>query len=136
MMKKNSLLILGIIVLLLLSTSMTVSASSASNIGRNQWTGNATINEDGTMDVGLPDKNLEDVEIWIDKKGGDVISLLQALAQPFMLAVMIIGVFMTVAGGKKARAGGIFMVIFSGIGLAGILFAPEVMDIFITWIAS
>lgn len=130
-LKRNNLFIIAIIIAILLGSTVSAFAEP-----RSQWSREATVTEDGTFDIGLPDATMEDAEVWVERKGGDIISLLQTIANPLMIIVFIFGIFLAVAGGRKSRPAGIFMMIFSAIGLAGALFAPEFMDFFLNWVAS
>lgn len=103
---------------------------------RNIFERESTLSRDGSFDVGLPDKTMEDAEGWIDRKGNDVISFLQTGSQSYLIIIFIIGALLAATGGKRMRPSGFLMMILAIVSQGVIMYAPELMDFFQNWIAS
>lgn len=137
MMKMNKKLMVILIVLFLLTLSSAVNAETVEteNTSRDIWTNDQTI-INNKYDVGLPNKDLDDLGEHIDRKGNEVVGFLMRISQPVMLVAMIIGIFLVVIGGRKGRSTGVAMIIFSIIGYTAVLFAPEIMQFVQSWMIS
>ncbi|MDF2879525.1 MAG: hypothetical protein K0R54_82 [Clostridiaceae bacterium] len=100
---------------------------------------NAEVDEDSIADGGLPEVTIDQVEEWVDRKGFDLVGLAQTFAQPFAILVFIICGFLALFGlfgNSQLFARGIFGVIFVVIVYACILYAPELLDISMSWLKS
>lgn len=87
----------------------------------------------------VPNVQVQEVESWIDRKGGDVIRVLQKFAQPFSVIIFISGAIMSLFGifgnGKMFWKGVI------GMGIAVvmytvILYSPEILDFLQVWLST
>lgn len=85
---------------------------------------------------GLPTASSEEVANYAERKGFEVVNILQRFAEPFMIIIFIIGAFMFLLGlaskGPAMRAG-LFMMLFSCVCYAGVKYAPTIMDAFVNW---
>lgn len=74
---------------------------------------------------------------WILRKGDELISILQTIAQPFCLLFFIVGCFMCLIGTVTKRAGaGLTTMISSALIYAAILYASVFVNIGVNFIAS
>lgn len=91
------------------------------------------------LDPGIPEVSTEDVSNWVDKKGFEIVGVLQRFVQPFAIIVMIGCAFMVmigVFGNSKLMTNG-----FIGMGIAMtiyvvVLYTPEIMDWFLAWVRT
>lgn len=97
------------------------------------------IETDNPKDDGLPDASIDDINDWIDRKGFEIIGILQKFVQPFSVIVFIGCAILTLIGafgnGRLVSAGLLGMVI-ALIMYAIVIFAPEIMDVFLNWVRS
>lgn len=102
---------------------------------------NDTIFESSTSisDPGLPSASSGQVANHLERKGFEVVDILQRFGEPFMIIIFILGAFMFVGGfitkSPVSRAG-VSMMLFSCICYAGVKYAPLIMDAFTKWIKS
>lgn len=92
---------------------------------------------DGGAD--LPKTSTQDINNWSERKGFEIVSILQKFAQPFCIVTFICGAIMAVAGAlfnKRLVPTGLGAMAISGFVYAAILFAPDILDNFIYWIRS
>lgn len=86
---------------------------------------------------GLPSVKVDEASSWIERKGMDVVEMLQVFIQPFAIIMFIFGALMTLIGaignGKMVAKGLIAMMIAS-VMYAVVLFAPQLMDFFLAWV--
>lgn len=102
---------------------------------------NDTVFESSTSisDPGLPSASSGQIATHLEKKGFELVDILQRFGEPFMIIIFILGAFMFVGGliakGPASRSG-IAMMLFSCICYAGVKYAPLIMDVFTKWIKS
>ena len=83
--------------------------------------------------------SMEDASAWGERKMYEIVELLQRWVQPFAIIIFIICSFLILFGAiGNGRLLGIGM---TGIALtllvyAGVLFAPEILNFFSSWVAS
>jgi hypothetical protein len=90
-------------------------------------------------DGGLPKTTIEDAENWVDRKGFELIHLLQKFAQPFAIIIFILSAFTSLVGafGNSHLVGrGFFGMFIAVIMYAVALYAPELMDAAVGWLTS
>lgn len=88
---------------------------------------------------GLPEVTIDQASDWAERKGGDIISLLQRIVQPLSTIIFIACAFLTLVGafGNSQLVGrGIFGMFVSVIMYAVVLYAPELMDFVLAWLKS
>lgn len=90
-------------------------------------------------DAGLPDVTVDDMSIWTERKGFEIIGFLQKFIQPFAIVIFIFSAIITLIGalgnGKQVSRGIVGMFI-SLIMYVVVLYAPEIMDVFLNWVRS
>ena len=90
-------------------------------------------------DPGLPVVTVDDMSTWTEKKGFEVIGFLQKFIQPFAIIIFIISGVIALTGvlgdGRQVSKGLIGMFI-ALIMYVVVLYAPEIMDIFLNWVQS
>lgn len=132
-MKKNSLFILVVIMILLLSLSNFYIYADDNNV----FTEGETI-RDG-LDLGLGNQTIDDVSGWVDKKGFEIVILLQRFIQPLSVITFIacsIMVLIGALGNGRMMSGGIWGMIMSMIMYAVVLYAADIMDLFLKWVKA
>lgn len=153
-MKKNIILITILVLLLSFSTiSFAEENGPSSRPPSNSYTeenepssdenlgfrNNMFVDNGEMIDAGLPTVTTDDITDWADKKGFEIIGFLQKIAQPFAIVVFIGNAFMALLGilgnGHLVSKGFIGMLI-ALIVYAVVLYAPEIMDIFLGWVSS
>lgn len=153
-MKKNIILITILVLLLSFSTiSFAEENGPSSRPPSNSYTeenepssdenlgfrNNMFVDNGEMIDAGLPTVTTDDITDWADRKGFEIIGLLQKIAQPFAIVVFIGSAFMALLGilgnGHLVSKGFIGMLI-ALIVYAVVLYAPEIMDIFLGWVSS
>ncbi|PLS19669.1 hypothetical protein CVD28_04435 [Bacillus sp. M6-12] len=80
-----------------------------------------------------------EAEKWAERKGFEVVHLLQKVVQPFAIIIFILSAFMSLAGsfGNSQLVGrGIFGMFIAVIMYAVVLYAPEIMDSVLGWLTS
>lgn len=138
-MKHFSLITL---ILTLLMTSMTTQilfASSDTDIKENQSSidEHIQIREDGS--VQMTRTEADDFTSRFEQKGYEIINFLRRISQPLAILAFLIGALMIVAGqitGSRMKNTGMMVLLFTAISYAGIVFAPEILDAFISWIRT
>lgn len=87
--------------------------------------------------VNMPNVKIEQVNDFVDRKGSDVVGVLQKFGQPFMIALFIVGIFMTILGAVTKGSGmlkGLIVMILAVFLYAGINAAPEILDFGQDWL--
>ena len=88
------------------------------------------------IDPGLPSVSSDQIAAYGERKGGELIEILQVWFQPFLVILFIVGAVMVVLGlifrGPLTKSG-FAVLLFSSISYAVIMFAPEIMDAFLSW---
>jgi len=91
------------------------------------------------IDDGLPTVTTDDITDWADRKGFEIIGFLQKIAQPFAIVVFIGSAFMSlfgILGNGHLVSKGVTGMIIAVIIYAVVLYAPEIMDIFLAWVKN
>lgn len=91
------------------------------------------------IDDGLPKATTDDIVDWADRKGFEIVGLLQKIAQPFAIMVFIGSAFMSlfgILGNGHLVSKGVTGMIIAVIIYAVVLYAPEIMDIFLAWVKN
>lgn len=91
------------------------------------------------IDDGLPKATTDDIVDWADRKGFEIVGLLQKIAQPFAIIVFIGSAFMSlfgILGNGHLVSKGVTGMIIAVIIYAVVLYAPEIMDIFLAWVKN
>lgn len=89
--------------------------------------------------VELPDVSIEVAQNYVERKGFDVIALMQTFAQPFTIGLFILGAFMALLGafGKTgAVLKGVIVMAIAVVIYATVLYAPQLMDLGNAWLKS
>jgi lipopolysaccharide export LptBFGC system permease protein LptF len=82
---------------------------------------------------------IDQAEKWAERKGFEVVHLLQKVVQPFAIIIFILSAFMSLAGsfGNSQLVGrGIFGMFIAVIMYAVVLYAPEIMDSVLGWLTT
>ena len=80
-----------------------------------------------------------DLTSRFEQKGYEVINFLRRIAQPLAILAFLIGALMIVIGqitGSRMKNTGMMVLLFTAISYAGIVFAPEILDSFISWLSA
>ncbi|WCF11719.1 hypothetical protein NDS46_30715 (plasmid) [Paenibacillus thiaminolyticus] len=87
----------------------------------------------GVPSVELPNVQIDQAEKYIERKGFDVVGVLQKFVQPLAIAVFIVSAIMAVVGmiGRGLIGMGIAILMY-----AVVLSAPEFMDFVNAWLKS
>ena len=91
------------------------------------------------IDDGLPKATTDDIVDWADRKGFEIVGLLQKIAQPFAIIVFIGSAFMSlfgILGNGHLVSKGVTGMIIAVIIYAVVLYAPKIMDIFLAWVKN
>jgi hypothetical protein len=94
---------------------------------------------DGMPIVELPNVQIDQAEKWIERKGFEVIGVLQKFVQPFAIGVFIICAMLALVGtfGNSSLVGkGIVGMVFAVLLYAVVLSAPELLDFMNAWLKS
>lgn len=94
---------------------------------------------DNPLDPGFQTVNVDDVSQWIDRKGFEIIGLLQKFVQPFAIIIFIGSGLMALFGAfgnGKMVSRGVAGMLTAAILYVVVLYAPEIMDIFLNFIKS
>ncbi|WPQ59610.1 hypothetical protein [Paenibacillus polymyxa] len=94
---------------------------------------------DGMPIVRLPNVQIDQAEKWVERKGYDVVGVLQTFVQPFAIAIFIVGAILTAVGslGNSNLIGkGIIAMVIAIVMYAIVLSAPELMDFMNAWLKS
>lgn len=81
--------------------------------------------------VKIPNVTINQAEIWAQRKGYDIIGLLQKVVQPFAIIIFILGAFLSLFGalGNSQLVGkGIWVMIIAVLLYAVVLSAPQIMN--------
>ena len=136
--------IAGFIFLMMLAFSFIPSFATSSNT-QGVYNTNSTLKEIEAdtariqKDGGVPNVTMDDTKNWIERKGFDVISLLQKFGQPFSITIFIVCAFIALIGafGNSQLIGrGILGMVIAILMYAVVLYAPEIMDAGLAWLAS
>lgn len=86
---------------------------------------------------GLPSVKADEASTWVERKGMDVVHLLQTFVQPFAIIMFIFGALMTLVGaiGNGNLVGkGLIAMMIASVMYAVVLFAPQLLDFFLAWV--
>jgi len=81
-------------------------------------------------DAGAKTASVDNIKGYVDKKGGDIISLLQYIAQPVLIIAFLLFAFLAVFGmfGNGSLVGrGVFGMLLCGVSYSLVLYADEIM---------
>lgn len=90
---------------------------------------------DGSAEI--PKVTSNDINKWSQKKGFEIVEILQRFAQPFCIIMFIIGGIVAITGSvfnKRLVPKGIGCMAICGLLYAIILFAPDILDNFVRWV--
>lgn len=100
---------------------------------------NSMFEDSEGLDPGLPEVSVDDAANWIERKGFEIIHLMQKFMQPFAIVIFIASAMMALVGvfgrGQTTSKGLIGMFLALIIYAVG-LYAPEIVDIFLSWVRS
>lgn len=136
--KKTIMGLLILFVMTMLSSAFVPIEVQAAPISTAQQ--GATFEEtEDPMDVGLPSVSTNDINDWTERKGFEVIGVLQKFVQPLAIVIFIGCAILTLIGafgnGKMVSRGLLGMFI-SLIMYVVVLYAPEIMDVFLGFVRS
>lgn len=99
------------------------------------------INNNRVMDGNdiVPNVSIDDAKDLVERKTYDIVELLQVFGKPFSAIMFIICAFITLFGTitKSAAVGkGIFGMFIAGFAYTGIMYAPEIMTFFSSWLST
>lgn len=117
-------------------TGTTSGTTSNGAIDQIQITTNSTT---GIPDVALPNVQIEQAEKFVERKGFEVVGLLQKFIQPFAIAVFIFSAMLSLVGslGNSTLVGkGIVGMVIAVLMYAIVLSAPELLDFMNAWLKS
>lgn len=100
-------------------------------------TGNETLED--IVDRQTEDVTIDEVEKWAERKGFEVVGLLQKFGQPFAIIIFILSAFATLLGalGNSRLSGkGLWGMAISMIIYGGVMYAGDILDIFIQWLST
>lgn len=139
--------LLAVMLLMLLMPSVALAASyTDQGLGENSHdplTG-VTVNRDEAVNGGVPTVNLPNVQIeqakdFAERKGFDIVNLLQVFGQPFAIILFIFGAFVAGIGAlakSSAMAKGFIVMGIAVLVYAAVLSAPELLDFGNAWLKS
>lgn len=87
----------------------------------------------------VPDVDTDDVIELFNRKGFEIIKMLQTLIQPFAIIIfMLAAIFVLVGslGNSQLASKGLWGMIASCVCYAGVLYAPSILAFVVGWIAS
>lgn len=82
---------------------------------------------------------IQETEKWAERKGFELVHLLQKVVQPFAIIIFIISAFVAMAGGfgnSQLVGRGLWGMTIAVIMYAVVLYAPEIMDSVLGWLTS
>lgn len=82
---------------------------------------------------------IQEAEKWAERKGFELVHLLQKVVQPFAIIIFIISAFMAMAGGfgnSQLVGRGLWGMTIAVIMYAVVLYAPEIMDSVLGWLTT
>lgn len=139
----NKKIITSILILsLLFLFNLTVFAEQSNEFLNKETTPEDSMFSDNryyVIDDGLPKATTDDIVDWADRKGFEIVGLLQKIAQPFAIIVFIGSAFMSlfgILGNGHLVSKGVTGMIIAVIIYAVVLYAPEIMDIFLAWVKN
>lgn len=89
--------------------------------------------------IGLPTATIDEVSQWTERKGFEIIGFLQKFVQPFAIIIFIGCAIMMLAGALgngKLFSKGLVGLVISGITYVVVIYAPEIMDIFLNFVRT
>lgn len=134
-------LVLFLMSFLFISTNIFTIKSNA--VENNDVTTIDLENVDNSKPIGgddvLPTVTIDDAKDLVERKTFDVVELLQVFGKPFSAIMFILCAIVTLFGTitKSSAVGkGILGMFITGIAYTGIMYAPEIMNFFSSWLAS
>lgn len=91
------------------------------------------------LDSLTPKVSIDDASAWSERKGYEVISFLQRVVQPFAIIMFILFAFLVLVGAfgnGQLVSKGVWGMAIALVMYAVVLYAPEIMDVFLAWIIS
>lgn len=108
------------------------------NVAMSTEPGKMTDEEAKTIaNAGLPSVTADQASSWFEKKGFDIVGLLQTIVQPFAVIIFIGCALMALVGafGNSQLVGrGLIGMMLACIIYAVVLYAPELLDFFMAWV--
>jgi len=116
--------------------------SITSENNNNSSGGVIQMNEEQAREIangGLPNATIDQASSWAERKGFEIVGLLQTVVQPFAVIIFIGCGLMALVGafGNGSLVGkGIVGMVIALIMYAVVLYAPELLDFFMAWVSS
>lgn len=88
---------------------------------------------------GIPNVQIEQAKKWVEKKGYQIVDLLQTFVQPFAIVIFILCALLSLLGAFGSSSmvfKGIVGMMIAVIMYAVVLAAPELLDLAIAWLHS
>lgn len=138
-----------ILLMIVMSVALTMSCGVVSFA--EEATNNITINSDSNdvyskyapskevLDNIVPTVTIDEVTSWGERKGYEVVGMLQKWVQPFAIIIFIISAFVVMFGAfgnGRLMSRGLIGIAIALIMYGVVLFAPEILDSFLGWIMS
>ena len=144
-MKRTMFLLLAII--MIFSLGVTSFAQGVTTTETTQTTTASTKDEmidkygpsQEDLDALTANVSMEDASAWAERKGFEVIGFLQKFVQPFAIIMFILFAFLVLVGAfgnGQLVSKGIWGMAIALIMYAVVLYAPEIMDMFLAWVRS
>lgn len=113
--------------------------NTVSTNDQNTTTGTKPVNSTDLEKNFMPSVSMDKAKNWANRKGTDVVGLLQTIVQPLAVIVFIISAFISmfgVFGHNGVVLQGIIGMAIAVIMYTGVLFAPEIIQFTSGWLAS
>lgn len=143
--KNIKILFIGLLLAFLITPLFTITSSATVGTSKvDPITGAITDTTNTTKSdiedaVGIPNVTIDDAKDLVEKKTYDVVSLLQVFAKPFTIICFIISAIVTVMG-AFGRGGyvskGILGMFISGLVYTAVMYAPQIVQFFSTWLIN
>lgn len=134
--KKMKILMIFIIALICINSGIMVFADE---IETKRETNSIFVDNGTEIDDGIPEVSTDEIAEWADRKGFEIVGLLQRFVQPFSIVIFIgcaILALMGAFGNGRLVSTGLLGMVISLVIYAVVLYAPEIMDGFLSWVKS
>ena len=139
-MNKKIVIFVLMLVLLFSFSVIAFAEENSRNLNENpEPKNNMFVDREDKMDDGLPKVTADDITDWADRKGFEVVGFLQKFAQPFAIIIFIGSAFMSllgVLGNGQLVSKGLTGMLIALVIYVVVLYAPEIMDVFLNWVRS
>lgn len=130
-----------ILMIMILPTFAFAIESPSAKVGTGTSTTPITKDEavNNAINDAAPVVTIDEAEEWSERKGFEIVGLLQKIAEPFTVIIFIVGGFFFIVGtlGKSSMAAkGLITMAFAGIGYACIIYAPDLLSSFLYWVRN